>query len=414
MDAAVNRSLVRYISMMDANTGGASRLVNKLQAWIPEAIQQRYQKLKTPLTDSTYIDVAVSLAESLMGDADRVIVREVLHARVEPRLSKVARDLDPAGLASAITSVHAASDNIVGFGPYGANDVDRMAMRLTRIGLDVIKNGAPPEPRPEPNAAQARPAAGKSNFPEVSEVKSKELPGSPIGTRKRLLDADKPRVLPGFSTVDAILLNGLAPEIDGGTNLPVVLECKPKWIGPGRSTVIMPRLRVGGTAKPVPGPSRISIELNKLIYTFENGHTIEKPFQGFVCDNVEGKAGLLAEWHSNWEKILPPALASSFLAGTGKALDQTGQTVQVNAGGTTTVADTNQGTTLERAVIGGASEGAKTVGDYFKQFMDKVKPTVEAPNGQPVTVVSFSTVTFEEITEAEWQSATNPRGGAGF
>jgi hypothetical protein len=418
MDQAINGYVIRYLNMMDANTGGAKRLAQTLQVWVPEAVQDKYNKLKVPLNDGNFIDVAASLAEALLPDAERLVVREVLHARVEPRLIRAAKDLDPHGLEDAIAAVHRASDEMVQQGPYGANDIDRMAIRLTRIGMDALTQNS------EQNPSSARGRDNSSNmggpgrvatrFIDPTDVKGKELPGPPIGKRTRQIMGEKPRCIPCFSAADGHLLNGLAAEIKGGAgNLSVVFECQPKWIGAGGSYVIMPKLRVGGTVKPAAGPSRLIVELTKLAYTFPDGHTVEKPINGFVVDNVEGKNGLLAEWQTNWEKVMPPAFASGVLEGSAKALDNSNQSVQVQ-NGTTTMVSANNASTLERAAVGGLSQGAKVVGDYFKQFMDAVQPTVEAPNGQPVTVVLFSTVTFDDVTQAEWAQIGGAASHQGF
>lgn len=421
LDAAAQQFLTRYLPMMDQGTGGAKRLVDALQRAIPPAVQQRYADVRIPVDDITYIDVGLSISEAILPDLERLVIREVLHARVEPRVEKEARGLNPAVASSAIQAVHAASLGLVRSQNVGINDMDRMAIALTRIGLDAVKaakNEGGPAPTTRGPGNQTDGRGGQRPVAPVvlqlAEVAKKELTGPPIGMRSRTIGREKIRVLPAFSFVGATVLGGMAPEISGSDNLPITLECDARWTGPGDFTTRLPKLYVGGFAKPVPGPSRIAVELKSLSYRFPDGRTIHKPINGFVVDNLSGMHGLVAQWKTNWEKVMPPAVAAGFLQGTAAALDSTGQSVSVTSGGSTTVADTNPGSTFERAVIGGASEAASIVGDYFRQFMDKVQPTVEAPNGQPVTVIIFEPVVFDDVDDAQWDLLEQRGRNAGF
>jgi len=417
---SLQQALPRYLPMMDTNTGDAKRLVDALQRAIPSAVQDRYADVRIPVDDTNFVDVGVSIAEAIAPELERLVIREVLHARVEPRVAKEAKGLNPKVLNQAVQAVYAASNGFVRGTNVGINDMDRMAIALTRIGLDAVKaaqtegngvrTGAPADPR----GGTARGPPAPVAVLQLGEVAKKDLIGPPVGMRSRTLGGKRVRVIPAFSFAGAVVLGGMAPEISGSDNLPITLECSPQWTGPGDFSMDMPKLFVGGFAKPVAGPSRISVELKSLSYRFPDGRMIHKPINGFVVDNIQGMHGLVAEWHTNWEKVLPPALAAGLLKGSAAALDSTGQTVQVTAGGTTTVANTNSGSTLERALIGGTSEAATIVGDYFRQFMEKVQPTVEAPNGQPVTVIIFEPIVFDEVDEAQWDMMGGSRNYAGF
>ena len=404
-----------YLSQMDTNTGGINRLMSRLQTWAPVAIYELYKAKAPKITDTNYIDVAVSLVDALMDEAERVTVREVLHARVEPRIVRAGKDLDPEGVAGAIDQIHNASEQLVGRPPFKINDIDGWAIELQRIGMDYLRDHKPydkggPNGNKPPQQAGGNPG---NAFPETKAPKSMTLPGTPIGTHDGAARSGRIRVLPGASFAAAYMLNGVALDIQGGTNKPVVLECQTHWDGPGGSSVEMPKLRVEGYAKPMAGSSRNSIELSKLVYVFPTNHEVTKSIQGFVVDNLVGMEGALAEWHVNADKVLPPALAAALLAGTSDALNNQNQQVTVGTGSTVTQT-TNNTSTFQRALIGGTSDAAKLLQDYFHQFMEAVKPTVETPNGQPVTVVLFTTVSFPEITDEDWASIDLAKKGQGF
>lgn len=420
LDQVVGRVVLPYASAMDQNTGGISRLVNSIQTWAPEAILERYQRLRPAINDSTYIAVAIDLAEGLLGDAERVIVRELLLSRVEPRIERAAKGFPPVALKDAMATVRSRAGELVADAtlPTSQNELDRLAIILTRAGMDALEARRPAEPASPGRSGQptkgARDQQARGPLPAIVPVKEFPLPGGPVGAARTSGRASgKSRVIPAFSFADATLMNGQSVEVGGNANEEAVFECAPRWDGPGGSSVTMPRLRVGGRVEANVGGSRLRVEVRKLAYVFPNNRTIERPVRGFVVDNLEGKTGMLAEWRTNWEKIVPPAAAVAALSGTEAALDDSQQQVSVTTGGTTTV-NTNTTSTAQRALMGAASEGGQIVEDFFRTFLDAVKPTVEAPNGQPVTVVLVDTVVFDDVTDAEWQSAMGLSPHAGF
>ncbi len=411
MQTVVTRMLRPYVAQISADGGGIPAVLSALRTQVPSLLLDQWARQRPSPDDDDIVPLAVSMSETLLPEVERLLVRVVVLTNVEPRVRRSGRAFDHQVVEEALSGIAQRADDVV-MAPYTVQRINAWIMELQEFGMDVLAGrsgvgpGRPAGRRPQaPDDAAPGP---RMAFPAVVPAR---VSGQPLGVREERLQG-RQVVLNAGTYANAYLTTGVSAEVGGTGNIPVLLEMPVTFHGPGGGLVHMPAVRFIGQANPRAGSERLSVQLVRMSYRFPNGRAIDKEVNGFVADAVDGVEGAIGQFRLNADKVLPAAVAAGFLQGAGQALNQNATTVEVTAGGTTTVSET--GSTLQRALLGGSSEGATIIGDYIRQYMDDVRPTVSAPNGQPVTVILLDPVVFDDVSDEEWASLQVDTAQHGF
>jgi hypothetical protein len=207
--------------------------------------------------------------------------------------------------------------------------------------------------------------------------------------------------IPAASYGNAHILTGIAAEIGGRQNRPVLINFPYVWNGPNRSQVALRNLRLIGVATPMAGPERVSIDLSHLSYVFPSGRSVFMEVTGYVSDNADGKEGVKGVFEPNIGKILQYGAPAAGAKGIADALTAANTTQVIGAETGTALVQT--GDSLQNALLGGLGGMGSLVSQHFEGALKDVHASVDIPNGVPCTVILTKPVTFDVPAE-EFQS----------
>jgi flagellar basal body-associated protein FliL len=394
----------KYAAAMVEESGGATALVQTATEVVPGTLQEIHQQRAPAITADNLKEVVQQLGDEALPLVERKLVRQVVVARVMPRIRRADALADKALVASAAeTAAHRASELVAA--PYTPVRIDGWATQITNECRAILAGG---EAQPNPAAVGRGPGGpgGKNGYWPVPTMLAVTGGGQLVGTSPTLMRT-RQIIIPANTYGNAHLQTGVDAEIGGRGNVPVLLQMDFDWVGPANSHIVMRGCRVSGVANAMAGPERVSVDLKTLSYVFPSGREINSQVNGFVSDNLSGQYGALGTYKWNADKVLPYAVLSGGFAGAGEALKSNGQTTIVS-NTTTTVANT--GNKLQQAGYAGVADGFGLMADYVKATLNDIKPSVSVVNGQRVSVVLLEPVALN-VPEAEFSYLQNGTSG---
>ncbi len=394
----------KYAAAMVEESGGATALVQTATEIVPSTIQEIHQQRAPAITADNLKEVVQQLGDEALPLVERKLVRQVVVARVMPRIRRGGALADKALVASAGETAMRRAVELVA-APYTPVRIDGWATQITNECRAILAGGEA-QPNPATVGRGAGGPGGKAGYWPVPTMLAVTGGGQLVGTSTSLMRT-RQIIIPANTYGNAHLQTGVDAEIGGRGNVPVLLQMDFDWVGPANSHIVMRGCRVSGVANAMAGPERVAVDLKTLSYVFPSGREINSQVNGFISDNLSGQYGALGTYKWNADKVLPYAVLSGGLSGAGDALKSNGQTTIVS-NTTTTVA--NSGNKLQQAGYAGIADGFGLMADYVKATLNDIKPSVSVVNGQRVSVVLLEPVVLN-VPEAEFSYLQNGTGG---
>ncbi|MDA3961222.1 MAG: hypothetical protein PF961_10565 [Planctomycetota bacterium] len=381
-------------------------IYGRMSSWIPDAIHETLEETRPEITDSTIGKVAADVKSRLKDGLEQELARGTIWGNLSSRVKSTTGSLDRAGQERALIHLSTRLEETT-VKPLTLRRLDETSQALYAEVLDVIAGRI----SPRLGASERAPSSGRRSSggptpvrPAFQEVKDIGLPGLPIGSRTETINGDRVLKIPVGSQLYVTLETGaVLPVNNSNTSNVVQLRGVGGFYSAAGNWYPLPPVIIQGTMTPNLGGDRIEVELKSLTLELPNGRTITKEITGIVVDQVDGVAGMLAEFHRNWEKIMPEAGTLAILQGVSSGLAAQESTVEVTGQGST-IATTQSGSAVSQGVSDGFQAGVDLLSEYTRNYLDAISPTLEAPNGQPLTAVLTSEVTYPELTAVDWSS----------
>lgn len=408
----INLVAEKYASLVDQDDMIAP-LFAALAKWVPDHVHEVMAFGKPEVKDSAISAVASDTTSVLNDRLEQFLVKTIIANNLEPRIKAKAGTLNQAGYQKAMAYVSKKLESIV-IDPLTVRAIEDLTMELHQDALEILVN-----PRADSKAvasdgrsASSGRTAGGTNAntkPGFFDVKDEGLPGIAIGMRKEVIHSGKVFGVPAGSAMQVYLEIGQDVPIKGGkTQDRVQLRCRGGFFSPGGTWFAFPPCVLQGTVKPNPGGDRNMVEINKMIVEI-NGIAVEKDVVAIVTDEDDGIAGMKAQFQRHYDKILPEAAVLSLTSGLAEGLAATQDTTTVVVPGATTQA-TATGNAFQYGVGEGLLKGATILEKYQEGYLDEIGPTLKTWNGQKLVAQFFSTVEYPEVSEADWNAASQSSG----
>lgn len=292
--------------------------------------------------------------------------------------------------------------------PYTPARIDQWASQLTDEANQVLtKTGPTTRTVGGQNGLQRRPT---SLWPASTTLQG--ATGSvPVGATLTQI-RNKRITIPGQSYANGYLLIGATPEIGGRGNIPVSVQIEFQWVGPSFSRLPMTKARLGGVANAMAGPEKVAIDLDKLSLVLPSGRAIDHKCNAIVVDNKKGQYGAIGTYQWNLDKTIALAMLAGGGQGAADALKSATQTqIVTSTGPSVTVPAT--GDLGKQVVAGGVANSFGILTDHVKGVLKDVRPSVDATNGQRLTVFVVDPVEID-VTPEEYDALEQGENPGGF
>lgn len=397
----------RFAALVDRDDM-IQNLYQAMAAWIPDQVHTVLESAKPTIKDENLGPLGREVAEKIAPDLVQFLAKQVILNNLSPRMAAAAGDLNHAGLERAMDHLKARLQDLA-LKPVTPANVDKLTQTLHSEGLSVIEGAAGMRPGRSAGPADGNPRPLPTR-PPFFDVQDQGLPGVPLGMRQDTID-NRVRSIPMGSSMYCVLETGAVIAVKQNENTATVyFRAARGFLSPSGTWFQFPNTVLKGVMKPNLNGNSISVELQAMSFDLPNGVRVEKEITGMVVNQVDGVAGMLAKFHRNWDKIMPEAATVGVLQGVSAAIENETQNVEVTTTGSTIV--TSGGDAAAAGFGEGINEGVELATDYARSYMDSISPTLEAPNGQPLTAIFGSTIDFPELSDADWASFTRSAGKA--